>query len=252
MRALSAGLVTATSAASKPMPATTRQACSEPRVGRAQPPGGAGGPVSGLGQGVVRTQARSVGRAEKKTAMSMRASRSPTGSPRLRAARLAVPRGTTPSSTSVPARPAATARTVPSPPTAMTRRAPLATASRAWVAPGSATVVSSQTGPRYPAERRARARRRRKSAVTAGLEGLTMTQARASPSAPAPGCAVGPVHSVADRPMRRGYRRSPAGAGRGGPAATTGRAWSCVRPGRRGPRTRTAGARAGPRRGRDR
>ena len=50
-------------------------------------------------------------------------------------------------STPVRAVPAATARTVPSPPAAMTRPAPEATARRACMTPGSAGVVSSQTGP---------------------------------------------------------------------------------------------------------
>ena len=95
----------------------------------------------------MRTRTRSVGRAVSYAAARSAASSRPTGRPRLRAARLAVPRGRIAMSTPVSAIPAATVRTVPSPPAATTRRAPEATARRACMVPGSAGVVSSQSGP---------------------------------------------------------------------------------------------------------
>ncbi len=196
MRCLSAGRVEATSPASNPIPATTMHACSEPRVGRAHPAGGAAGaapvcparprPVTPARppasttppsvSGSVLTQARSAGTTPPRTAVLARARRSPSGRPRLRAARFAVPSGTIPSGTPVPATPAATERTVPSPPAATTRVAPEATARRAWVAPGSDTLVSSHTG-RYPARSSPRCRIPCTSDVAAGLEGLSTTHA---------------------------------------------------------------------------
>ena len=81
----------------------------------------------------------------------------------------------------VPAMPAATERTVPSPPAATTSRAPAARARRACMVPGSDTLVSSQTGPAYPASCSSRSSRPRTAALARGLEGLMTTQASGCP-----------------------------------------------------------------------
>ena len=47
--------------------------------------------------------------------------------------------------------------------------------------PGSETLVSSHTGPAYPASRSSPSSRERTAAVARGLEGLTTTQASGRP-----------------------------------------------------------------------
>ena len=96
------------------------------------------------------TEATSIARVRPEMPMRRHASSSLIGRSRLRASRLPVPVGRMASGTSHAAIAVTAAMTVPSPPATNTRSQPCLTASRHMPAPGSSTVVSSQSGSSQP------------------------------------------------------------------------------------------------------
>lgn len=119
------------------------------------------------------TSATSMRRTRPVTASSTASS--PEGSSKLAASRLPVPRGTIPSTVSVPASGARHARTVPSPPQATTVVAPDATASAAWPAPGSSSVVFLHSTGRPSSSNAVRSSSSETALPLAGLTTATVT-----------------------------------------------------------------------------
>src|SRR5580693_1679843 len=99
------------------------------------------------------------------------------GRPRLRASRLPVPAGSTPSGMPLPASPSAHAVTVPSPPLASTRSTWSASAASASPRPVSSGVVSSHSGSAQPCRAMAAPTAERNAGRFSCLVGLTITAA---------------------------------------------------------------------------
>ena len=136
---------------------------------------------AGSSSGSTTSHPTSIVRSWPEKAIAAASARESIGRPRLRASRLPVPPGRSPSGTPVPTSSCATARTVPSPPSAHTRPAPSRTALAGLAEAGIVLGRLDQpSAPRRP-PRRPRPRRTSRTSSRSTFVGLTTTTTSATP-----------------------------------------------------------------------